>query len=280
MIDDAHVYAMDCEAVRLWREDMEKRSGGEEEADATSEAFSFFMRVLGNAVEGRPPLIEMGYRTWIMASRYAPAVCPHSTRADMMMMRKLAAECNGHLSLGYLREELARDVFEFVIGRAATAVQMAKRVTILAFGINTSPAVRCALPSMESIGILWGLSAENKRSAVSAAAKKILREAKEKTERRDAHHRNVITELWYAKKAVTRAKYEEAQMGNSNRRRGDGETGRHGDEDEGKREVRREVAQLRHGIPVRREFAAMSAEQLKRHLARLREEAEARRLGD
>lgn len=280
MMDDHHEHAMNCEAVRVWREDMgeddETRRRRDAETENTAEAFSFFLRALGNAVEGRPPLVEMGYRAWIMASRYAPAVCPHSARSDLLAMRKLAAECNGHLSLGYLRADLARDVFEFMLGGCATAVSIAKRVTILAYGINTSAAVQSALPSMESIGLLWGLAARNKRSAVSAAAKKILREAKEKTERRDSRHRNVITELWFAKKAVTRARYEAAQMGNRNRR-GDKETGSGGD-DEKKREVRREVAHLRHGIPVRREFAAMSPEQLKRRLAAMREEAELRRL--
>lgn len=275
MMEDAH-YAFDAAALAEWW----RGETVEVEVDAASEraeAFAFFLRVLGNAVEGRPPLVEMGYRVWMMAARYAPGVCPHSERSDLLAMRRLGAECQAHLSLGTLSEEMSRDVFEFVLGSATTAERMGKRVSVLAYGINTSAAVRAALPSMEAIGNLWGLSAENKRSAVSAAAKKILREAREKMERRDARHRNVIAALWYAKRAVTIEKYQQAQIGNANRlgqHRDDGEM------DEERVAARAAAAELRCGIPVKAEFARLTPEQLKHRLKRLADEWEAKRLAE
>lgn len=266
---------LDREAVRLWQQSLAEQREAVEAAKVTEaqEAFSFFLQVLANAVSGKPPLLEMGYRTWIMASRFAPGVCPHSAYADLLAMRRIAIECNGHLSLAYLRADLARDVFEFVLGPCTTAETIGKRVTILAYGINTSPIVRAALPSMEAIGHWWGLRADNKRSAVSAAARKILREVKDKMERRDPRHRNVISELWYAKKEVTRLRCEQAQMGNHNR-----QSKALADDDDTDLEARRHAATVRLGIPVRREYAGLTPEQLRARLTALRESAEMRRL--
>lgn len=282
MMDNPGEWEMECEALRAWME-ASANDGGKDEGGRSKDegraavAFGFFVRVLGNAVESRPTLEEMGYRVWIMASRVAPAQCPHSRRADLMEMRRIAGMCNGHLSLGAVDAETAGDVFDFVFGGEKTARLIGRRVSILAYGFNKSAVVRAALPSMESIGRLWNLRARNKRSAVSAAAKKMLRDMQERLAQRRGHGAARAVEFWFAKKKATREKYEAAQMGNGNRL-GDKETGRIG-EDEEKIAARREAAALRCGIPVKAEYAAMTPELLKTRLRELREMDDLRRLG-
>lgn len=232
-------------------------------------AGGLLLRVLGNAVVGRPSVVEMGYRVWIMASRYAPAICPRSGRADMLEMRRLAAVCNGFLNLGDTDTERSMAVFEFVLGRCHAARCMGKRASILAYGVCTTAEVRAALPSMESIGELWGLRARNKRSAVSAAAAKMLGEAQEKTRRRGLHLQGV--EMWYSKRAQTRDKYRKAQMGNHNRSAS-------AEEDEGGEEMQAVAREMRQGIPVKAEYAGLRAEVLRARMQQMHEEAEMRRL--
>ena len=256
--------AAEHEALRLWL--------AEEQETVDTEAVSaagFLLRVLGNAVTGRPAVEEMGYRVWIMASRYAPAICPKSGRADLLQMRRIATLCNGALSLGEMDTERALAVFEFVLGRCHAARCMGKRACILAYGICTTAEVRAALPSMESIGELWGLRARNKRSAVSAAAAKMLSETQEKTRRRGLHLQEV--EMWYSKRAQTREKYRQAQMGNQNRSAPQAE-------DEVDEQIQAEASEMRQGIPVRAEYAGLRAEVLRAKMNALHEQAEARRL--
>jgi hypothetical protein len=184
-------------------------------------------------------------------------------------MRRIATLCNGALSLGEMDTERALAVFEFVLGRCHAARCMGKRACILAYGICTTAEVRAALPSMESIGELWGLRARNKRSAVSAAAAKMLSETQEKTRRRGLHLQEV--EMWYSKRAQTREKYRQAAMGNQNRSAPQAED----DVDE---QIQAEASEMRQGIPVRAEYAGLRAEVLRAKMNALHEQAEARRL--
>lgn len=222
-----------------------------------------FIRALGNAVEGRPPMEEMGYRVWIMAARVG-AACPPPTAQDRRRMREIAGACNGHLGLGEAAPAVVRDAFEIIIGPEETARGMGRRATLLAYAFNRSASVRAALPSFESIGVLWGLRAKNKRSAVCAAMDKLTGALG-----RRARH---PVELWFRKKEITRRKYEAAQMGNGNR--GGGMT----NDGDAEKQAAEEIAVVIDGVRVRRKFALMTKVALRAHLRRLAEDDDLRRL--
>ena len=112
------------------------------------------------------------------------------------------------------------------------------------------------LPSFESIGVLWKLKAANKRSAVSAAMNK-LREELVKHGQLPSSFR-----FWFEKSPDARVVYEQAQMGNENR------AGHNCYE-----------AELFEGLPVKREFAKMKAEERRAVLRRMHEASEMKRLG-
>ena len=269
--------AAEHEALRLWlaEEQARPRDGG-------MSAAGFLLRVLANAVtdlprrveptdedEGFDPMIEAGYRVWIMASSYAPSVCPKSERADLLQMRRISSFCLAKLGLMNVDTEKAIGVFEFVLGRCKSARCMGKRACILAYALCTTPEVKATLPSMEKIGELWGLGARNKRSAVSAATAKTVREMMEKTRRRGLHLQEV--EMWYSKRAQTREKYRQAQIGNTNRANGHAE-------EEADEQIQAEASEMRQGIPVRAEYAGLRAEVLRAKMQELHEQAEMRRL--
>ena len=67
-----------------------------------------------------------------------------------------------------------------IVLRETTLWRIGRRASLLAYALNRGVIIRDALESFEVIGGLWGLSAENKRSAVCAAMN-VLREEMIKT---------------------------------------------------------------------------------------------------
>lgn len=162
---------------------------------------------------------------------------------------------------------------DLLTGGESNPVRLGRRVTLLGYAFERGPEMRAVFPSFESIGEHWGLGAKNKRSAVCAAMKNLVRVMVERGQLR-APEAHALSELWFAKKRVTRERYAAAQVGNANRCAGE--------EDE-PLEVR-EMLRLEHeerisGVPVRREFSGMSPRELRAHFERLERAAEARRLG-
>ena len=74
------------------------------------------------------------------------------------------------------------------------------------------------LPTLGKLGELWGLSAENKRSAPSAALKVLMDDLIVKASGR-MHHGAAFTP-WFAKSRAASVVFAEAQEGNTNRRDG------------------------------------------------------------
>jgi|GEM_PF-4192054 len=225
--------------------------GGTADAGATRDAL--FACITNNAFKGRPSLIESGLRILIMAGRCCVPV-PTLERAETMMLRKIAVQCNGGLSLP--PSEDARRVFELIMGAEVLPWRIGRRASLLAYGLNRSVIIHEVLPSFESIGELWKLKAANKRSAVSAAMNK-LREELVKHGQLPSSFR-----FWFEKSPDARVVYEQAQMGNENR-------GGHN----------RYEAELLEGLPVKREFAKMKAEERRAVLRRMHEASEMKRLG-
>lgn len=226
---------------------------GRRDDEETLAKDSLFAVVTNNAVAGRPPITEMGYRVWIMALRFFVA-CPPMSAAMVREMQRIAVRCNGGLPLP--RAADAEAVFELLMLGTQTPWETGRRVTLLAYALNRGVVVREVLPSFESIGLLWQLKAENKRSAVCAAMNK-LREELVKHGQLPRSFR-----FWFEKSPDARVVYEQAQMGNENR-------GGHN---------RYEVEMLE-GLPVKRKFAKMKAQERRAVLRRMHEASEMKRLG-
>jgi hypothetical protein len=166
-------------------------------------------------------------------------------------------------------------------------MELGRRVSLLAYMLERGPVVREALPCMESIGMLWGLRATNKRSAICAAMMKIQGDM-DKCGMRLTMREPAV--LWFQKARSARVSYEVVQRGNHNRKGGvkvDEE------EDEEAVRVREEVRVLTdevyemvgrirvraEPVPVKAEFQGLTPGQLRLRLDALHEAAERRRLG-
>lgn len=252
----------------------------EEMRSVDEERDSLFLRAteaavqggLALQVDGLPALDVMGMRVWIMLCRYCARLAPRTRAADRRMMQRITDRSAGRLNLGAYEPEEYPRVLGFIAGRERSPRAMGRRVSLLAYAGNKSPNVRAALPSMEVIGELWQLRADNKRSAVCAALGKIRDQVQ--ASRDAAGIAPGLVQFFFQKRPETVAKYAAVQMGNSNR-----QDGMHANDDaDHQRTARREAAEVRNGIPVRAEFAKMTPDQLRARLRRLHDEADLRRL--
>ena len=212
-----------------------------------------FICLTNNAFAGRPSLMESGLRVMIMAARVGVPVVKLA-RAELLHLRRVAVACNGGLALPV--SEDARRVFELVMGAEARPWRIGRRASLLAYALNRSVIIRDALPNFEMIGKLWELSADNKRSAVSAAMNQLRVEM--------VRHGQLPStfRFWFEKRADARAVYEAAQMGNTNR---------HGhDEDE---------VMMLEGVPVKACYARMKPQERRERMQRMHEASEMKRLG-
>lgn len=239
--------------------------------------------LLTTAVRGRPCLEEMGLRVWLMVERLMPGLLWRLSAAErreaLAIMGRLGRELV--LEVEGCGEVEMRAVLTMVVGRETTLRRLGRRATLLAYVFERGDVVREALPSMEAIGLLWGLTATNKRSAVSAAIRNDIRRMEERGELLS----RVVAqnEFWFSKRRATREKCARAQRGNGNRRgslRGRAAKARALAEEAEEEETRlaQELQVRFEGVPVRAEFRAMSPRQLKAHLDALHEAAERRRL--
>lgn len=239
-------------------------------------------QVLLACVAGRPSLEVMGLRLWVLCERLCPGSMPRTNKG---MRKRLQEALRGawremQVSPGDTSLDDCGRLVDVLTGGERDAVRLGRRVTLLGYAFERGPMMRAVLPSFESIGELWGLRARNKRSAVCAAMKSLVRGMVERGQLRcgEAHE---LSELWFAKKRVTRERYAAAQVGNGNRC-GNEESRCTHEEDEpaGVRDMlRREHEERVCGVPVRREFSGMSPRDLRAHFDRLERAAEARRLG-
>lgn len=253
-----------------------------------------FCQILLACVSGRPCLEEMGLRLWLLCERLCPGCLPRTNAALRRRLNAAAVSAWRELQVEPGETsvvDMARLV-DVLLGGEVCPVKLGRRVTLLGYAFERGPLMRSVLPSFEGIGHLWGLRAENPRSAVCAAMKKLVGSMVERGQLRapEAHE---LTELWFAKKRKTRASYAAAQMGNHNRcgEKQKWESGkqkwdamavedRHEGEPLAVREaLRREHAERVAGVPVKREFAAMKPAELRAHFLRLEREQERRRLG-
>ena len=102
---------------------------------------------------------------------------------------------------------------------------------------------------------------------------KTVRQLVERGQLRQRHYER-LSELWFAKKRVTRERCEKAQMGNHNRRAADEDLTTSAAE-----ALKAEHAERIEGVPVQARFAAMTPLELRRYLQGLHDQAERSRLG-
>jgi hypothetical protein len=198
--------------------------------------------------EGRPSLLEAGMRFCAMASRAGVPVPMNAN--ERREMRAVIAACNGSLWLPRCDE--AASVFEFLAGGITKPRYLGRRLSLMAYAFNRGAVILRVFPSMESIGHLWGLSADNKRSAVCAALVKLKKEIL-RGGWMTKHRRLNSFQFWFEKSEEAKANYAEAQMGNGNRL----------SRPCGKSE---EVRELIHGIPVKAEFRRLKPHELRSRL--------------
>jgi hypothetical protein len=256
--------------------------------DVSPARLSLLSLLLCNAVGGRPGLGVMGARMWWMLG----VLCPGLGLAGVKLSRgdrALVGGCCGLDLAGAAEVELVDRwrVGELVRGDAGGLMELGRRVSLLAYMLERGPVVREALPCMESIGLLWGLRATNKRSAICAAMMKIQGDM-DKCGMRLTMREPAV--LWFQKARSARVSYEVVQRGNHNRKGGvkvDEE------EDEEAVRVREEVRVLTdevyemvgrirvraEPVPMKAEFQGLSPGQLRLRLDALHEAAERRRLG-
>lgn len=244
-----------------------------------------FTQILAACVHDTRCLEVMGLRLLVLCARVLPGSVMRvkaSVRRQMQAAEGSAFQMMRVNADGVDLEERMR-VAELLLGTGAHGIQhpgsLGRRVTLLAYAFCREPEVRAALPSFEVIGRdIWRLRATNPRSAVCAAMKKAVTEmvARGQLREKDAQ---ALTDMWWAKKKATKAKYARAQMGNTNRTL-------HPAEDD-LPESRREELMQEHrdridGVPreaMRPQFRTMTADEIRRHFQRLEAEAEKRRLG-
>ena len=221
-----------------------------------------FIRVTNNAFAGRPPLKESGLRILIMAKRSNVPI-PALQKQELRQLREVTVTFYDGLTLPVSHDHgYVIRVFELIMGVEVTALGIGRRASLLAYAINRSIPIRRALPNFTKIGERWGLSAENKRSAVSAAMNQLRAEMIK-------HGQLPSTfRFWFEKSADARAVYEAAQMGNTNRQADD-------DEDA---DTEHEVMML-DGVPLKPCYARMKAGERRERLHALHEASEMKRLG-
>lgn len=206
------------------------------------------MAITTQCFEGRPSLLEAGMRFCAMASRAGVPVPMNAN--ERREMRAVIACCNGSLWLP--RCEEAACVFEFLRGGITKPRYLGRRLSLMAYAFNRGFVILRVFPSMESIGDLWELSADNKRSAVCAALVKLKAEILRSGWLRE--HRSMRSfKFWFEKSEEAKANYAEAQLGNANRLGGTGTKAE-------------EVRELIHGVPVKAEFRGLSPQGLRRRL--------------
>jgi hypothetical protein len=235
-------------------------------------------QVLVACVAGRPALPDMGIRALFLVGRITPGVQVEVGRREL---RRVCLESGAALhgvGLSEVSLEERQHVAELVLGGEREPRRVGRRVSLLAYAFERGDGVRSVLPSFESIGALWGLKARNQRSAVCAAMDKTVRQMVEKGQLRHCEYEQ-MSELWFAKKRVTRERYQVAQIGNENR----AHKTSHADEDDlsesAAQAVKKAHAELIEGVPVKPEFKGLSALELRARLQRLHDQAELRRLG-
>lgn len=239
---------------------------------------TLFCRLLENAVRGKPPVEDMGWRMWLMLERLAPgSVWRLKDAEERRAVLRVAREAGGALDLaGVVQEVAVEDVQRVACLLVAGEDQprrLGRRVMLLAYAFcRESGPVRAALESFEDMGQHLGLTANNKRSAVSAAMKVLVKSIIESGELRHQDHPR--TELWFAKKRETRERCARAQRGNENRRNALAKQ-----EEQGEDSAKAELAEVLEGVPVKPEWRGLTASQVRQRLSALHEEAERRRLG-
>lgn len=243
-----------------------------------------FSQVLVACVWGRPALEIMGLRLWVLCERLVPG---SMGRTNGRLRRRLQGAMLGvdlEVEPGETSVEDRVRLVELLRGGEVEPRRLGRRVTLLGYAFERGETMRATLPSFEAIGELWGLRAENKRSAVSAAMRELVRWMVERGQLRQSEGHE-LTELWFAKKRATRGRYAAAQVGNGNRAK---KNRTDGTDDEAEAEdvpgCVREALRLEHeervrGVPVRAEFVGMRPGELRDYFRALEAAQERRRLG-
>ena len=261
------------------------REEGEAMVVARPERVTLLSAVLSGVVAGCPRVEVMGARLVVLLE----GLCPGLIQVSWGKVEaKLLREVMGFRLVGGAGEVTMEDrwrIGEMLVGRERSLLGLGKRVSLLAYMLETGEERVAALPCMEALGALWKLRAKNKRSAICAAMMAIQAEM-DKSELRLRDHETTV--LWFQKRRVTRAKYQAAQVGNQNRRaKGEAVVMEEADDGRGAvGELVEEVFEMvgrvrvRSGpLPIKPQFQGLTAGQLRARLDALHEAAERRRLG-
>lgn len=217
---DAAVMGFDVPHVEVESESETEADLAEMVREENSED-TLFVQVTNNAFVGGASIEEAGARVWLMGRSLGLSMGQFSLSGEekgLVRRTSRTASCWLLLLTGGVPMERRMAVMEMLCGRVmdepgrrSVLWKLGRRVSLLAYALNRGVIIRAVLNSFETIGEKWGLTAENKRSAVSAAMNAV-REEMVRTGHLPRDFR-----FWFEKDAEARLVYAQVQAGNGNR---------------------------------------------------------------
>jgi hypothetical protein len=154
-------------------------------------------------------------RVAVMAALNAAEMCPKKLWRGRVELARARAAMAGCPAVRW-EPEAGRIMLGLLTRRGWSAREVGLRALCFVYALQPRASARPALArSLDAIGHAVGLTAENKRSAVSAALKRTALDLMQRMQRRERSH--ATAELWFMKREGCRAALSKAMKGKRNR---------------------------------------------------------------
>jgi len=154
-------------------------------------------------------------RVAVMAALNAAEMCPKKLWRGRIELARARAAMAGCPAVRW-EPEAGRIMLGLLTRRGWSAREVGLRALCFVYAFQPRASARPALArSLDAIGHAVGLTAENKRSAVSAALKRTALDLMQRMQRRERSH--ATAELWFMKREGCRAALSKAMKGKRNR---------------------------------------------------------------
>jgi hypothetical protein len=154
-------------------------------------------------------------RVAVMAALNAAEMCPKRLWKGKVELARARAAMAGCPAVQW-EPEAGRIMLALLTRKGWSAREVGMRALCFVYAFQSRKSARPALAaSLDAIGHAVGLTAENKRSAVSAALKRTTLELIQRMQRRERSH--ATAELWFMKREGCRKALSVAMKGKRNR---------------------------------------------------------------
>ena len=154
-------------------------------------------------------------RVAVMAALNAAEMCPKKLWKGRQELARARAAMAGCPAVRW-EPEAGRIMLGLLTRKGWSAREVGLRALCFVYAFQPRASARPALArSLDAIGHAVGLTAENKRSAVSAALKRTALDLMQRMQRRERSH--ATAELWFMKREGCRAALSKAMKGKRNR---------------------------------------------------------------